>query len=211
MPGTGAPSGQEQSFAEAHRALLQDRTLQFHFEDAKRPDPPDPHSFDWLEHLLNAVGPVLQVVFWGGVAALVGLVLFMIVREIIARLPARMRKKNAVEAAPVVEFRPTQARARALLEEADRLAREGRYGEAARVLLHRSIDDMESSLSIPIRPSMTSREIAAIDRLSQRVRDVFSKIALAVELSLFGGRDLDSAQYQECRALYESFAFGSGR
>ncbi|HVZ99997.1 MAG TPA: DUF4129 domain-containing protein [Caulobacterales bacterium] len=207
MADTAAPSGQEQSFAEAHRAVLADHSLQFRFEDVARPDPPPPQNWAWLE----AIAPYLQAIFWIGVAALTALGLYMIVREIIARLPARAKIKAAEQAAPVVEFRPTQARARALLEEADRLAREGRYAEAARVLLHRSIEDMQRNFPIRIAPSMTSREIAALDRLSATARAVFSKIALAVELSLFGGRDLDASQYQECRALYESFAFGSGR
>ncbi|MES1158345.1 MAG: hypothetical protein ABUL42_00470, partial [Terricaulis silvestris] len=199
--------GQDGGFAEAHRRLLADHTLQFHFEEAAKRPPPDPNAFKWLE----ALYPFFRVLFWIGVTALAVLVIYMIVREVIARWPTRGGAKKGEEALPVVEFRPTQARARALLEEADRLAREGRYGEAARVILHRSIDDMESTLSIPISPAMTSREIAGIERLSQRVRDVFSKIALAVEISLFGERDLSQAQYQECRALYESFALGASR
>jgi len=213
MAGTAqgaAVAGGGDSLTAAHKAVLADRSLQFKFEDVNRPKL-DPHAFDWLDNLLRLLGPFLQWVFWAGVIALVGLFIFLVVREILARLPMRGAKRAKDEPPPVIDVRPTQARARALLEEADRLARDGHYSEAARVLLHRSIDDMERNFPISISAAMTSREIAGIDRLSAQARDVFSRIALAVEISLFGGHDLSAQQYQECRGLYESFVFGAAR
>ncbi|MES1158657.1 MAG: hypothetical protein ABUL42_02065 [Terricaulis silvestris] len=205
-----ASGGGGDAFAAAHRAVLADRSLQFQFEDVRQPKV-DPHSMDWLERLFKMLGPYLQWVFWGGLIALAGLLIFLVAREIIARWPTVRAKAKAEAPAPVIDVRPTQERAHALLEEADRLAREGRYSEAVRVLLHRSIDDMERNFPISISTAMTSREIASIERLSAQARDVFSRIALAVEISLFGGRDLNAQQYQDCRSLYEGFALGAGR
>jgi len=132
------------------------------------------------------------------------------VREILRRLPAQWRlgKKQAQET-PKPVFRPTATRARALLEEADRLASEGRYSEAVRVLLHRSIEDIERAFPVTISPAQTSREIARLEPLSAQGRDVFTGIAQAVETSLFGGRALDAARFAECRAAYASFALGA--
>jgi len=60
-------------------------------------------------------------------------VLGFIVREIIrARWPDLLKKKPAKPKPAIVDWRPEAATARALLEEADRLAGAGRYAEAAR-------------------------------------------------------------------------------
>ena len=59
-------------------------------------------------------------------------------------------------------FRPTEAKAKALLEEADRLAAQGRFDEAAHTLLYRSIEDIEDRLPRSIRKAQTSREIAGL-------------------------------------------------
>jgi hypothetical protein len=203
-----AAAGGQQSFAEAHEAVLADPALQFRFEDFKPPDPPE-----WLGPLgrfFETWAFILQYVFWGGVVLLAALILFVIGREVLRRLPSRWKKSKDSAEAEVVDVRPTQHAARALLEEADRLAREGKYSEAARVLLHRSIEDVQRNFPVAISVAMTSREISRLERMSARAREVFSRIALAVEISLFGERALDAAQYQECRKIYESFAFDGG-
>ncbi|MEJ0059315.1 MAG: hypothetical protein WDM79_07015 [Terricaulis sp.] len=210
--GTGAeavPGGSGQSFAEAHQAMLADRTLQFQFTDFKPPEPPE-----WLGPFgrwLASLAPYLQYVFWGGVLVLAALVLFVVGREALRRLPRRKKKDEGAAEPEVVDVRPTHVQARALLEEADRLAREGKYSEAARVLLHRSIEDVQRNFPVAISVAMTSREISQLERMSARAREVFSRIAQAVELSLFGERALNAAQYQECRQIYESFAFDGGK
>jgi hypothetical protein len=42
---------------------------------------------------------------------------------------------------------------------------------------------------------------------SRSPADAFRAIVAAVERSLFGGRALDAADWQDCRAAYERFAF----
>lgn len=192
---------------QAHRALRADPSLQFELEAVAPPDPPR-QTPDWLTALFEILGPILQWVFWGGVFLLAALIVALIVREAIRRMPESVDPAADGADAPKPEFRPQHERARALLEEADRLAREGRYSEAARVLLHRSIEDLEAAFPSSIGIAMTSREIARIKPLSEQGRSVFSRIALAVETSLFGGAPLDAARYAECRAAYESFALG---
>ncbi len=197
-----------QSLDAAHRGLLADPSLQFHFAPPEALPPPP----EWLQALgkfLSLFGPALNYIFWAGVAIIAALILYAIAREIIRRLPGTMGPTATPEAPAAAEFRPTQARARALLEEADRLAREGRYGEAARVLLHRSIDDIEETFPTLIAPSLTAREIGRLEQLSASGRAVFVKIARAVETSLFGGRPLDAPQFAECRRAYADFVFGA--
>jgi hypothetical protein len=198
------------AFAQAHAAMLADKSLQFQFT-AMRPQPPPP---DWMRPLveaLQAVAPLLQYVFWGGVIIVVGIIVYALARELARRMPSRTPEIKAAKAAEAPAYRPTAARARALLEEADRLAGEGRYGEAARVLLHRSIEDLERIFTLTIGPALTSREIVSLEPLSAQGRNVFGAIAQAVETSLFGGQPLSAARFAECREAYAAFAFKGGR
>ena len=171
-----------------------------------------PEWLKWLAETLQVLAPALNVIFWGGVILIAALILYAIAREILRRLPGAAAAAMA-SAAPAAkpQFQPTRARAQALLEEADRLAREGRFNEAVRVLLHRSINDIEDAFPNLIVPSLTAREIGHIEQLSARGREVFVLIARAVERSLFGGRALDADDFAVCRHAYVDFVFGPGR
>ena len=202
----GSAAEASASFERAHRALLGDPTLQFKFD---QPDPPQPPPY-WLEPLVEffrLIAPFLYYIFWAGVAVVAAMIIYWIVSEIARRIPQTKAEEKPQADVPVAEFRPAAARARALLEEADRLAREGRYGEAVRVLLHRSIEDMDAAYPATIMPSMTSREISGLQYLSVKGRATFTKIAQAVEASLFGGRILTAEHFAECRGAYEAFVF----
>ena len=48
----------------------------------------------------------------------------------------------------------------------------------------------------------TSRDLAEAEGLPSVARGAFSRIARAVEISLFGGRSIDTAAWQQCRAAY---------
>ena len=196
-----------QGLEAAHRELLANQTLQFRFAEIKPPPPPP----EWLKELgefLQAIGPAMSYVFWIGVVLIAAAILYFIGREILRRMPSgQTARTTAAPAKP--EFRPTKERAQALLEEADRLAREGRYEEAVRVLLHRSINDIEDAFPALVAPSLTAREIGGLEQLSARGREVFARIARAVEKSLFGGRSLDAGEFAECRRVYVEFVFGA--
>jgi hypothetical protein len=193
------------SLARAHRELLSDSSLQFAFEQPKPPDPP-PNWLEPLLELLRLIAPFLSYIFWAGVAVVAAMIIYAIVSELLRRLPQTRAEEKPEAEIPVAEFHPAATRARALLEEADRLAREGRYGEAVRVLLHRSIDDMDEAYPATIMPSMTSREVAMLAYLSEQGRATFVKIAKAVERSFFAGRSLTADEYADCRRAYETFA-----
>lgn len=205
MPATSGQAADSANLDALHRQLLADPTLQFRIERAEPPKPPD-----WLEplaRLIEFIAPFLGYVFWAGVIVVAVLIAYAILSEVVRRLPRNTPATTEPFIAPEPEFRPATGRAHALLEEADRLAREGRFGEAVRVLLHRSIEDMEQAFPAAIAPSMTSREISLLQFLSAKGRATFVKIAQAVEASLFAGRDLTAAHFAECRSAYESFVF----
>jgi Domain of unknown function (DUF4129) len=187
----------------AHDALLARSDLQFAFANA----PPPPTVPDWLKTLaewLAKAGPAFKWLFWIGLAFGVGAILLFIGRELLAaRFPSFRRKPKA---APEPEWRPTAARARTLLEDADRLAAAGRFGEAAHLILFRSIEDIDARWPNRVGPALTSRDIAELDILTPTARGTFAAIARVVEKSLFGGRNVDADEFAACRNAYQAFA-----
>jgi hypothetical protein len=208
------PAPSSEALRAARERMMRDPSLQFSFDKAP-PPPPQTHLPHWLDGILRAIGKIivwigqgLGWVFIAGLVIALLIVLFFIGREIIrARYPNLIKKKPRPARPPVADWRPEAATARALLEEADRLAAAGRYAEAARLLLHRSIEEIEGRRPRLVRPALTSREIGRLDDIPEAARATFSAIAAVVERSFFGGKDVDAAGFAECRRTYESFAF----
>jgi hypothetical protein len=206
VSGVAAAGGQtaEQKLALAHKALLKTRGIQFDFTAMPVEKPPT-----WLKPLaefLKAFGPVLQYVFWGGVAVGVAFLLYFLLRELVPETWFR-RRRTAV---PVTDWRPEPGKARALLEDADGLAAAGRFEEAIHLLLFRSIDDLVSRRPGVVRPALTSRDIAELEVLPGDARSAFTRLAQAVERTFFGGRPADADEFGRARQDYEAFAFAEG-
>ncbi len=205
-PATQGQTDVARDLAAAHEAMLRTPGLQFDF--AAAPPPPKPPG--WLKaflELLEAIAPVLKYVFWGGLILGAALLIFFIGRELLAvRFGWKGRAKTSAEP----EWRPEPQKARALLEDADRLAAQGLFGEAAHLLLFRSIDDLSGRRPGAVRPALTTRDIATIDAMPPTARDAFAKIAEVVEKSFFGGRSVGREDFDACRAAYEGFAFAEG-
>lgn len=196
----------------AHQAIRADASIQWDLPWVKPPDIQPPP--EWLAALFRAIdraavwiGGGWKVLMWVAIAIIVialALAIFPAAREwLAARL---LRRKEAPAAKP--GWAPDAGVARALLDEADRLAAAGRYAEAVRLILHRSIEDIEKWRGDPLRPSLTSRDIAAFDGLPDTARTVFGRIVADVERSLFGGDELGQADWTRARADYAAFALG---
>lgn len=198
---SGALSASEGKLAAAHKALLNTRGLQFDFKNAPAPPPPP----EWLMELLKFLGqfgPVFRFIFWAGLALAGALFVWFVVREVIA---TRFPKKSEAEAR--VDWRPEPEQARALLEAADQLAGEGKFADAIRLLLFRSIDDLAGRRPGLVRPALTSRDIAALEQVPPVARSAFGRIARRVEMSFFGGRPTGPDDFAGARGDYEAFAF----
>jgi len=195
----------------AHAAMLRDPSLQFSF--AKAAPPSSTHLPRWLEAILkgiaeglHAIAPFLGWVFIGGLVLALLAVLAFIGREFVrTRWPEVFRRKRAP--AKPAAWRPEAPVARALLDEADKLAAAGRYAEAVRLILHRSIEDIEGHRPRLVKPAYTAREIGRLADIPENARNVFVGIAAVVEKSFFGGQGLDASGFAACRKAYEAFAF----
>ena len=209
-----AATAADPSLSQAHRQLLGDRSIQFDLPIFHAPSQPHLQLPDWLTAILRVLGdffdliaPVLPYIFYGGLALVAAILVYYLARGL---LGARwdFRRKPKVEADPVQpEWRPDAATAKVLLEDADRLAADGRFAEAAHLLLHRSLDDVRAFRPRALRPAVTSRELAVSEALPGAARQAFSHIAEVVERSYFGDRSVDQAAYADCRRSYEAFAF----
>lgn len=207
----------------AHRALKADPDIQFQLQRVESPKPPEwlIHFLGWLGHVLRPVGrffgwidsflpsaPWAKIFLWTVIAlaaATLLIVLWRGLRDGRWEWPFRRRLLASDAPAPEEEWRPEEAPARAWLEEADRLAGEGRYAEAIHHLLLRSVDDIARRRPRLVRPALTSRELAAASAVPAAARDLFARIAAMVERSLFGGRDIEAADWSAARGAYADF------
>jgi hypothetical protein len=194
-----------ETFAAAHKALRADPTFQFDLKPPP-PDPPPPEWFAWVARFFELLGPFLKYLLWGGLIVGLGLILWFVIREFIRyRKPAKVA--GAGKALDLEAWKPDAKRARVLLADADKLAAEGLYAEAAHLLLWRSIDEIEERKPRLIAKAYTSRDIASLEQLPGSARQAFRLIAAHVEMNLFGGRPLNASAWGECRSAYEQVAF----
>ncbi len=194
-------------FENAFRAMKRDDKLQFDL-----PPPPEPPKLGWLENFFAALGafikaifPLLKIIFFVGLGAIIALILYAIAK-VIYETRFQRSAKEAVEDAPPPLYTPDQEQARILLEDVDAMAAEGRYEEAVHELLFRSIQDIDIRRPNTIRRSLTSREIAALKILTPETREAFATIGGVVETSYFGGQKIGKQEFDTCRAAYAQFA-----
>ena len=218
-----------QRFAEAHRALRQDPSVQFSLPPKPPIHPPVlpewltsflhwlneglmpvRHALDWLTSFLPAA-PYARTLLWSVIGAAAVALLWLIVARVREggwrSLPLRGRARMiAAIGNSEDEWAPEPTPAHAWLDEADALAERGLYAEAVHHLLLRSVEDIQRRRPQLVRPSLTSRELAAATGLPLAARDLFTGIARLVERSLFGGRKVDADDWQSARADYANFA-----
>ncbi|MEQ1640101.1 MAG: hypothetical protein ABL881_04770 [Novosphingobium sp.] len=158
--------------------------------------------FEPIGKALGLSWPVLQ---WVLIGLVVLIVLYALVRFLEPALQGRLRRSK-VAAVADPGWVPDQTEALALLEDADRLAGEGKFDEATHLLLQRSVQHIAAARPAWVQKASTAREIAALDGLSEGARCTFGLIATRVERSLFALRALGAKDWQAAREAYARFA-----
>jgi hypothetical protein len=180
---------------------------------APLPPPKPPVTPDWL----RALGEWLQSVFeplgraiglsWPVIEALLIGLAVLAAALIVWRLVSwglSLRRDRAP--AGDDHWSPDRQAAETLLEDADRLAAQGRFAEAVHLLLKRSVGHIAQARPQWLQPASTAREIAHLPQLPQAARSAFGEIALLVERSRFALRDLGAGDWDSARAAYARFA-----
>lgn len=144
-------------------------------------------------------GDVLSTIAW--ILLWVGLTIALLVSgaAVVARLRERRARAeqiltDAAAADPAAALRP------ASLAEAERLAAAGAFTEAVRELLRVAVERLAAQREIGLPPSLTARELLRLLTPAGPLRAPFREIVATTELGVFGGRDLDAADWQRCRA-----------
>lgn len=158
----------------------------------------------------DGIAGVMHVFLWVAAAIALALILYWIFAFFRDRHGGEPKPKRAKKDGAGQAWRPEEAQAVQLLDEADVLAGEGRYDEAARLLLHRSIGEIHAHRPDLVRPALTSRDIAGHPLLPSAPAAAFARIAALVERSLFASRPLAADDWQNCRIAYREFAFAEG-
>jgi hypothetical protein len=147
---------------------------------------------------------VAQGVVWVIAGVLLVLLVLFIVREfgggknIVAPAIVPGDDGSAAAANAAVVERP--------LDDAEALARAGRFGEAIHVLLLRTLEELVRRLDRPLPRSRTSREILAEVRLPEEAHGALAHLIGAVEVSFFGGDEPGERDYQVCVDRFRVFA-----
>lgn len=179
------------------------------------PVPPDPVPVTpewlaalgrWLEWLLSPVGRLLGSGWsWVEKALLVGAIVGVAWIAWSLLWPLWLARRNRVEAASP-DWAPAREDALALLEDADALALQGRYDEAAHLLLQRSIAQIARARPDWLMPSSTAREIGVNQSLPVEAQQAFGQIASLVERARYALRALDAGDWTRARDAYARFA-----
>ena len=163
---------------------------------------------EWLGDALSPVGAALAsgwpIIQWVLIISLAAFALYVIARLVLPVL--KNPPASATTAPTVTEWRPEQTESLALLEDADKLAAQGQYDEAARLLLKRSVSQIATAKPEWVEPSSTARELAALPALPEGAKRAFGVMSAAVESSLFALRALSKDDWNAARQAYADFA-----
>jgi hypothetical protein len=148
-----------------------------------------------LAPVVGALAPLALIVLYVLAGAAVLLFLSWIALEALSRRRGR-RLEPGARAQQEREEGEGAPESEAVLDDASRLAAEGRYGEAIHVLLLVAIRHLAERSRVALPPSRTSREIARLLPLGAESRPIFAELVRSVELSLFGGVPAGPEDYE---------------
>lgn len=174
--------------------------------------PPKNDPPEWLVSLMRFLADLFAPVGrwlgagWNGIELVLAGLALLGVLWIGWGLLQRWRLARALAApaapGPVIDH----GAALALLEDADRLAAEGRFDEAVHLLLRRSVHHIAAARPDWLNPSSTAREIERLPGLPAAARQAFMLIARDVERSLYALRALAADDWHRAREAYAAFA-----
>lgn len=116
---------------------------------------------------------------------------------------SRGPKPIAATVTQIVHTEPVAEAPAGPIDEAERLAAAGRYGEAIHVILLRFLSELRHAANVTIADSSTSREILRNAAVPPSLRGGLATVVGAVELCHFGGRDADEKLFRHCAQAYQ--------
>lgn len=145
---------------------------------------------------LEAPG-ILRVLLWIAVACGAAALAWYLMDILPKGIARRTRWGAAAEGASAAPGSNAAAQ-----ENADDLARQGRFVEAMHLLLLQSLAEMRKRLDQRFADSLTSREILRRAPVSGPARSALGDLIEVVERAYFGDHPAGPAEYQLCRARF---------
>lgn len=167
-------------------------------------------DWSWLQKALSfteGMAPALRAVLYILCAAAVVLILFAVLKGLMAWL--RRGEDTPIDDEDMDYDGPVRTRrfdSVGTLSDADALAAQGRFAEAVRVLLFRSLEFLRTGIGDAVFPFLTSREILLVSGLDSAERDALRRIVATEEIAHFGEASLNADAYQTCRADFLVFS-----
>jgi hypothetical protein len=152
-----------------------------------------------------------KTIFWAVIVGVAAVVLFFLFNLALDYLRDRTAfKRNRDRPAEVIQRveTPPAERRRAdpgTLAEADRLAAEGRFGEAIHLLLLVAMARLHRELGPRVAPAMTGREVLRLPALPGATVEPLTRMVRLSEINHFGGRRAAEPDYRDCRADFLRF------
>ncbi|RVU38665.1 hypothetical protein EOI86_05150 [Hwanghaeella grinnelliae] len=170
-------------------------------------------DWSWLSDLFSfseSMAPAMRAVLYVLLIAGICLILFAVFRGLYGRFRPKIDTDEEIDDDAGVTVRTRRFDGVGTLNDADALAEAGRYSEAVRVLMFRSLEFLRSGIGDALFPFLTSREILLVSGLDADERDALRRIVAAEEISHFGETLLNAEAYRSCRQDFMVFSGQSG-
>lgn len=167
------------------------------------PEPPPRRPKTPSRYEPGRASGISEVILWVVGGALGAGLLLVLAREL-ARARRRARRRGPTTQGELADLliEVQASRLPASLARARALAQEGRFDEAAHVLLGATMDYLKALAGFSLEPSFTSREVLARAPLPADLRPPLGELVTEVELSLFGRQPLNEPDYARCEAAF---------
>jgi len=140
-------------------------------------------------------GVPLQALVWVGLLVGVSVVVWLLARELGFGDRGRVDADATAESGAAADLDR-------MLEDAERLAREGRFDAAVHALLLAAIRSLSIETGRVPPDSSTARELLRTFPLEGERRSGFAALVRAVEWTMFGGRSIGADEYGRCRETF---------
>jgi hypothetical protein len=197
---------------ERARAILKDARYQTHLPQHQEPkdlaEGETRPSFGSGVNLPPIAAPVIgagaeltRIVFIVLAVAVAVLILAWVIQTLLQKMAGGRRGAASEDEVAGGEAEPVRELD---VEDANRLAAEGRFGEAIHALLLATIQHFAARARMEIQPSRTSRELVRLLPLTGDSRPRFNELVMAVERTLFGGEPAGAEDFQRSLERFRS-------
>ena len=151
--------------------------------------------------VIGAGAELTRIVFIVLAVAVVVLILAWLIQTLVQKME---REDRGAESEAEVQGGEAEPVRELDVEDANRLAAEGRFGEAIHALLLATIRHFAARAHMEIQPSRTSRELVRLLPLTGDSQPRFNELVMAVERTLFGGEPAGAEDFQRSLERFRS-------